>query len=293
MADQHIPSGDAAAIISTVKALAPAQMVDVGGRSVLVVQSGQQVHEVKKYLDTYLTNPERRTGTARLDSLESFSAFALKFKDDGSVIYADRNVPSLTFIEDYNTASQPRFGEHRGSYAFPLSDEWALWTTTNRRMMDQKTFAEFVEARISDVSDAVSPSGRAAEFANKCGVHYSGPSILLDVSKGMELNANIQIKQARKLQSGESEFSYVESHESKGFLKIPGAFLIAIPVFRGGACYEIPVRLRYRVDGGAVKWFFELHRPEVFFDHAFTEACTKAGEATTLPVFMGAPEEAE
>jgi uncharacterized protein YfdQ (DUF2303 family) len=291
MASEHTQGRtDAGEIISAIKALAPAHVVDIGGRSVLVTPAGQTVHEIKPLLDEYLVNPERRTGEARLDSLESLLAFAARFKEEGSILYADRAIPSLTFIEDYSTGTQPRHHAHRGVYAFPVSEEWKLWTGKNKQMMDQKAFAEFVEARISDVSDSVSPSARAAEYAAKCGVHYSGPSTLLEVSKGLELHASVQVKQATKLASGESQFSYVESHESKGLLKVPGAFLIAIPVFRGGAAYEIPVRLRYRLDQGTVKWFFELYRSELFFDHAFTEACALAAEKSGLVVLQGAPE---
>ena len=69
-----------------------------------------------------------------------------------------------------------------------------------------------------------------------------------------------------------------------------GAFLLAIPVFRGGDLYQIAVRLRYRVQGGAVSWSFELHGADRSFDHAFREACEDARARTELPLFYGQPE---
>ncbi len=71
---------------------------------------------------------------------------------------------------------------------------------------------------------------------------------------------------------------------------MPGAFLVAIPVFKGGAPYQIPARLRYRVREKSITWFYELHGVDRVFDHAFSEACAKAANDTGLPLFLGAPE---
>lgn len=75
-------------------------------------------------------------------------------------------------------------------------------------------------------------------------------------------------------------------------LAIPFAFLLAIPVFRSGAVYQVPARLRYRVRDAGVTWSFNLYRPERCLDDAFREACERAQKETSLSLFLGSPEEA-
>ena len=73
-------------------------------------------------------------------------------------------------------------------------------------------------------------------------------------------------------------------------LKVPGAFLLGIPVFRGGDAYQLPVRLRYRVVQGSVQWSYELHQPQRILDHALAEACAEVTERCSLDVLDGVPE---
>ncbi len=89
--------------------------------------------------------------------------------------------------------------------------------------------------------------------------------------------------------------SFSEAHtDGAGVtLKIPGAFLIAIPVFRNGDCYQLGVKLRYRVSNGVVLWSFAIHRADACFDDAFRESCDRAAKETELPIFIGSPEEEE
>src|SRR5690606_10642449 len=93
------------------------------------------------------------------------------------------------------------------------------------------------------------------------------------------------------LDSGETRLVYDEKHsdESGQELLVPTGFVIAIPVFRHGAHYQIAVRLRYRLKG-AVKWTFALCRTEESFRDALGEACAVATKETELPLFYGAPE---
>ena len=73
-------------------------------------------------------------------------------------------------------------------------------------------------------------------------------------------------------------------------MKVPNAFLIAIPVFELGERFVIPVRLRYRLNQGHVRWTLALYRSELVFDTAVRETCAKAAAGTGLPLFYGSPE---
>jgi uncharacterized protein YfdQ (DUF2303 family) len=266
-------------------------------RSVLVVPHGLEVRSLKPLLDEYRLAPERRTGTASLLDLQSFCSHVNRFKDEDSVIFADRNprAPSLLAVLDYHRAGPtgvPRFGTHRAQYAFPLSDEWSAWKGSDGKVMGQGEFAEFIESRLADVVEGSSALDAAKSFATLFGCTFASPSRLLEISRGLAVHVGTKVSHKVNLASGELQLTFVEEHHDSANapLNIPRAVLLQLPVFRAGAPYQIPARLRYRQSGTSFSWFYELYRDEVTFDHAFDEACAKAVEATKLPVFAGIPE---
>ncbi len=270
-----------------------------GPRQLLLTPQGVDIHGVKELIDDYRTEPERRKGVATLTELDSFIAHVNRFKDDDSAIFADRSPtqPSLLAVLDYHRAgapgvAPPRFGQHRARYAFPLSEEWVAWTSQNGKLMDQAEFAKWIEDRLPDVADPGLPGAGATKFAALLDCKFASASKLLELSRGLTVHVGQSVAGHVALASGESSFTFAEAHADKSGapLKIPGAFLLAIPVFRGGAPYEIPTRLRYRVKGGSVVWFYDMHRTSAVFDHVVDEACERATKETTLPLFAGTPE---
>lgn len=254
------------------------------------------VSSVKKLIDEYRLNPERRKGTAVLADLDSFIDHANRFKNDDSVIFADPNPtsPSLTSVLNYHEGKadgEPRFGDHRGRYNFPLSDEWKCWIGKNGEDMGQAEFAEFIEDRIGDVLEPTEAMDSALKFAKSISCEFATPIRLVDLSRGLAIRVGGRIMQSVKLQSGESSLQFETTHqdESGAPLKVPGAVLLAIPVFLHGPLYQVPARLRYRTSNG-MSWRFDLYRTDVIFQHAFQEAWERAKANTELPVLRGAPE---
>ncbi len=67
--------------------------------------------------------------------------------------------------------------------------------------------------------------------------------------------------------------------------------MICVPVFaRSPVFYQILARFRYRKSGTGLTFWFELWRPDLVFEQAFSEACDRASAETKLPIFIGAPE---
>lgn len=270
--------------------------------AVLAVPDGVEVVSIKPFLDEYLEAPERRKGTARLGTLASFLGLVHRFKDLDSALFANPDGtnhpprPTLTCVFDYNRegpTGAPRFGQHRAVYEFPVSDEWKAWLGLNGKPMAQAQFAAFLEDRIADVAAPTSPGALAQEFAQKLLVSFAGPSRLIELSRGLSIRVDQTVRNAQNLQTGEAQVQFVAQHTNENGqpLNVPGAFLLNVPVFRGGALYEIPARLRYRVKEGAITWFYELYRADRIFDHAFDEACEEAQENTELSLFVGTPEQ--
>jgi hypothetical protein len=279
------------------------KLVDLGTQKVLVVPKDAQLKSIKGLLDEYKTKPERIKGIARHTTLESFTDHAVRFADKESALFAHRDpkAPSLLAVYDYHptvpdaggvAAAEARFSEHRSLYSFPVSDEWTTWNQYNGTKLDQGQFAEFLENHIHNVTDPLGALKETVAIMEMLLCKFTGPSGLMELARGLTVREASVVANQHKLGSGEVTFRYDTKHldEAGAPLTVPGAFLLSIPVFRGGDNYQLAARLRYRLANGLLTWWYELHRARETFDHAFDQACEKAKTDTKLPLFYGSPE---
>jgi len=304
MSHEHVTinhAAEASAVAEIVRRSIEPRVVKVddgtGAREILLTPPGMTPTSARSLLAEYRTAPERRKGLATLTDLGSFIEHTKRFSDSDSAVFVDRSsdAPKLLAVIDYHRAGAegaPRFGQHRGLYAFPLSDEWKAWTSQGGAPMSQEEFARFLEDHLADVAEPSTAGETAKDFVARLSCGFATPVALLGLSRGLEIRVGQRIKQATKLESGESSFAFEEHHtDGAGApLKVPAAFLLVLPVFRNGAPYQIATRLRYRVNGGAVSWSFEMHRVQAILDHAIREATERVAKETGLPVFEGTPE---
>ena len=249
--------------------------------------------DLKQHVDKWRTAPERRKGTASALTLLSFNELVNRHKDDSSAVFADiiSHEPKLTAVIDYHELDGvARFSQHRIVYKFPLSDEWKIWVGVDGKGLPQQAFAEFLEDRISDISLAT--DAEKAFYEGKLLVKFGTPSAINILSRGLTININSVVANAVTLQSGEGQIVFEEKHtDAKGKpLDIPGLFMIDVPLFFGGASIRVPVRLRYRKQGGMLMWSFALYNPKLFVKNALEGDLGVVREATGLPVFEGSPE---
>ena len=319
-----VPNDNTAATVAAlIKELYGHQVITVsaGGVEAPVLirptNGGLAAESVKKFVDEYRTRPERREGTAVMTTLDSLIDHVNRFKDGHSALFAsnDRLKPSLQAVLDYHLAcnfqkdgeehsdtdATPRFGRHRCRHDFPLSDEWKLWTASNKKALTQSEFAAFIEERILDVLPAPVLTGdlfeadqELARIADLLRGTFAGPERMMDLSRGLAVHESSKVLAAVNLASGEGGITFeTEHHDGNGEkLSVPSLFCVGIPVFDGGDRYRVVARLRYRKSGGGLTWFYELYRHDRVFRDAFDGACTKAREDTGLPLFVGAPETA-
>lgn len=305
---QNIP--EAKAVADIVKDHIKPELIEVTSPDGIKAQvlilpqaNGLTAASVKKYTDEVRRAPERREGTAELVELESFVAHVNRFKDGSSALFADPDHennggdPTLTAVLDYHHGGTgaARFGKHRARYAFPVSEEWTAWTAKNGAPMAQAEFAAFLEDRIIDVADPESAFSSARKFAESLGIpSFASPSRLLSLSRGLSVHVEEKATTKVNLNTGETTAFFESQHNDEvgAPLEVPRAFLIQIPVFRGGSAvaYQLAVRLRYRVAAGRITWSYELHASDKAFEDAFREACEVAREKTELPLFYGTPE---
>lgn len=251
-------------------------------------------------LDAYRDRPVSRTGTAKLTRLDSFIALVNRFKSPNSAVFAsDASAePKLTAVIDYNPQSEERTAaeplKHRVEYAFPLSDEWKAWAKHDGTAMAMTDFAMFLEDRIVDVvADAKPTSDAAKDFIKKTGGNIASPSKLIEIARGLQVNEASVLRETRNLSSGEAEVVFQSEHTDAAGNKLvlPNLFMICLPVFaRSPVFYQILARFRYRKQGGGIVFWYELWRPDLVFEQAFSEACDEVKAQTSLPLFVGTPE---
>lgn len=293
---------DTQPIIDAVQRLSAHHTID-GIENVVVLPKtgGREVFDLQPLLDARLDRPKRAKGTSKHTTLDSIIAHAKRQKLDRSVIFAndDPGVPSLTVVFNYDdapgtTGEQPDHRDHRAHYAFPLSEEWAAWAKVSGEQcwLEQSAFAELLEGRLLDVLDPSSVPQASKDIAEKLGLSLATPAALLTCAKGIAINATQTVTQAQNLSTGETEMTFAEKHAGKGgaSVVVPSAFALKLPVFRGGAPYVVLARLRYRLREGVITWAVRLHRADVCFRDAFTQACDRAAKETGLPLFYGSPE---
>lgn len=300
--DPQIQKPEAQALSEFLQSEAAPQVIDAGVGAdgtpikVLVVGKGRQIVDLRAHFAEARTEPVRRAGTARHHTIGSFIEHVNRFKDADSAVFADVSAtPKVVAVLDYHRAGaqgSPRFGRHRSEYAFPLSEQWKAWAAKNGVVMDQAGFAEFLENRVLDVASPEGLGENSRAIAAKLGQSFATPQKLLELSRGLAVREGSIVQNAKNLSTGETQIQFTTQHtDERGEpLKVPGLFLIAIPVFDDGVAYEIAVRLRYRLSGGRISWFYEIHSADVVLRDAIEEACTRVAKESALPVFRGIPE---
>ena len=286
----------------------------------ITVPANRSVIDVSPYRRDALEfmKPARREGTAKLADLASLIAWTNRFKGDTSALFAnpDMTAPTLTCIADYHaagpvdvntTSGDPtaRHCHHRAVYDFPLSDDWKAWMAVSGRGMAKDDLGEFIEAQAKDIMDPTPAilagtestknhpwENRLIQTAAQIEGRYGQLSQLLAMSKQFQVHETSNLTVATNRDTGEAQIQFVNEHKTPDGkpLKIPNLIIIAIPVFRGGAPYRMPVRFRYRKMAGEVKFILSLYNPEKAFEAAFREAVDQATADTALPVLMGTPE---
>ncbi|OBQ72372.1 DUF2303 family protein [Mesorhizobium loti] len=256
-------------------------------------RKSQTFKSVKALVDEFRLTPDRRKGTATVETLSSFIALVDRHKDQDSVLFG-KTVwpdPKLTAVLDYDKEGVPaRNRSHRIVYAFPLTEEFKAWVAANAKPMEQDIFAAFLEEHAAELS---APTvGEVSEYERLFNEKMATPSEVVALSRHLEVFVAARAKQGIRLQTGERVVEFSEEHQNaKGeAIVVPGVFMVSVPAFIDGDAVRIPARLRYRVAGGKVLWFYQLYRWEFYLREQVGHDLKQASNETGLPAFEGAPE---
>lgn len=251
------------------------------------------ISALKDLIDKHRQEPARRLGTASTTTLQSFIDLVDRHKDEGSAVFAKTAwpEPALTAVIDYHSLDgTPRWGNHRIRYAFPVTDEFKVWIEKNGKAMEQAEFAAFLEEHAAELSAPFGPE--AAEYEALFKEKFATPNDLIALSRSLEVFVGARVKRQERLSSGERTVEFVEEHtNTKGEkVEIPGLFMVSVPAFVDGDAVRIPARLRYRIQGGSIMWFYQLYRWQFWLRDQVKNDLDTVKQKTALPTFEGSPE---
>lgn len=238
--------------------------------------------------------PARRTGTGKAFTLASFIDLTKRHADEHSVVFASviSDNPSLTAVLDYHkTTGEARFGKHRFTYDFPLSDEWKAWKGGDGKPVSQLEFAQWVEDHIAELASPYDTE--RTQFEPLIQTSFGNPNEIARIARGLQINVESKVSDIRTLQSGEAQIIFEETHKDGDGrpLKVPGLFMLSIPLFVGGDAIRVPARLRYRKSGQSLSWSYHLYRWQDALRNALVLALEEVAKETASPVYEGQPEE--
>lgn len=270
-------SGGLAAAIAEIGAMAGAATAiqEINGTTHLVVPEGYKHIDLTAALEKAGDEPLRKSGTVHLSDLASFNVYvADQGKTDDTYIYADPDNRTLTAVlnEHTKTLSNAGWRDHRAVFKAELSREFTTWMQFNKKPMEQEDFAIFLEDNIADV---VEPSGEA----------------LLQIALTLQAKTEVNFSSHKRLDNGQIQFAYSETVDARagtGMIEIPREFTIGLRLFKNGDGYKVRARLKYRLGGGKLKFWYELDRAENAIEDAFQAYVDHARE-NGFTVLLGKP----
>ncbi|MEN6540858.1 MAG: DUF2303 family protein [Mizugakiibacter sp.] len=250
----------------------------------VVVPAGYAVKDIEKLL----LHPTRKRGNVTLLDASSFIDYTKKHAiTDTSAIYADVDYEAgryglVAVLNDHGTEHDyAMWGDFRASLTPMLSLEWKRWKGNNHKAMPQADFAAFIEDNLGDIATVDGmPTG----------------SDMLNMALAFQMNSDKRFKKVIDLQGGGTNLEFVDQadEETTSKMQFFKRFTIGIPVFQGATDgYPIEARLKFRMNGGALSFWYELVRPDRVFKTAVSSEIAKIKEETGLMVLFGVPSSAK
>lgn len=263
-----------------------------GTEGLVIAPNGMNITHVKQVIDAERTAPETLKGSTNLHNCKSFCDYVNRYKTDDSVVFYNKPEGTITCIFDCATKDKTSYERHKAEYSFPFSEELKSWRGENNSLMSQLDFAMFIEKNVLDLAEPPTPENEGEALKNirmRCGGHFASVAKMVELSKGIAVRADEKAVIKHDLNTGEATIQFSSEHtDADGKpVKVPNMFVIVIPVLDGGKAYQLPCRLRYRLNNGSVRWWYEVINLDKAIEMAIDEELQEISKAVELPLFYG------
>ena len=164
--------------------------------------------------------------------------------------------------------------KHTATLALKVSREWSEWSAIDGKLLNQATFAQFIEDHLSTIG---APAG--AE--------------LVDVCETLTGKTNVNWRSQTLGRNGQRQFVYEETIEAKagqkGDLAIPTELTLVLRPFQGSDPVAITARFRYQLNEGRLTIGVKLAEPERVLEDAFNVVVDNVQASVPVHVNHGRP----
>ncbi len=262
---------NAQVIVDTALRAAPPVVLEAGKVHAFHTPGGVQKFDLTGPEHTGI--PPRKSGTTTVRDAISWIAYFGKHSSDDSEVYADSERLTITAVLNAH-GDEPSWGDHRLRLELRTTDAWKQWIQNDGQLLDQETFAEFLEDHLPELLE---PS--AAD--------------MLEIAQSLQAATKVDFQSGIRLASGQRQFQYVETTTTKagqkGQLTVPEAFVIGLVPFEGSEGYRLTARLRYRITDRGLRMGYKLERPADILRTAFADVVNIIDGDIEQPVLNGTP----
>lgn len=265
--------GDAATIADLARKASIVQSVSsVDGRQHLIIPEGYTAKDVTDPHGLYPRTPAYIKQTVEVQALDSLVDYVNAFKTPHTKLFADMMGNSITGLIDYHQQDGKAANvAHAVTMALPFSEEWKLWTEIDGKLMDQLSFARFLEENHPDIA-----APNAAE--------------LIEVTRDLHANRNVKFTKVVRTDSDNENFVAEDTttlSSGKGAVELPRQFTLRIPIYFGESPIDMTAFLRWKVGDEGMVLGIKMWRPEHVRQAMFKEIVTGAAERTSLIAVYG------
>jgi uncharacterized protein YfdQ (DUF2303 family) len=232
--------------------------------------------EVTDQVEKAQPAPNRKRGTVQVKDVDSLLRYLADQENAGDAVsayvYADPDTRTMTAVFNDNRAGAG-WRDHRAVFKAEFTPEFETWKRNDKQPKDQGSFAEFIEDNFADIQAPAAAT-------------------LLEMATTIQATTGINFASAKRLQDGQVQLQYTETIEARagasGALQIPKEFTLGMRIFKNGGGYLLQARLKYRLAGGGVKFWYELDRPERAVEDAFKGYIDQVRDKSGYAVLIGA-----
>ncbi|MGW5175856.1 DUF2303 family protein [Streptomyces sp. NPDC004082] len=265
-------NGEAQTIADVALRTAPPAELEPGKYYAFHTAAG--IHKVDLTGPEHTGTPPRKTGTTVVRDAASWSAYFTKHSSEASEVYADSERLTVTAVLDAHSAEAPSWGDHRLRLELRTTDAWKQWMKNDGQLLDQESFAEFLEDHLPELLEPSSAD-------------------MLEIAQSLQANSKVDFQSGVRLASGQRQFQYVETTTTKagqkGQLTVPETFVIGLVPFEGSEGYKLTARLRYRITDRGLRMGYKLQQPTEVLRTAFADVVGVIDADIEQPVLNGQP----
>lgn len=244
---------------------------EVKGTTHIIVPGNHKHIDITQLIENAQPNPSRKKNVVTVHDIASFLILVEEQKSqETGYIYANANELSITAVFNDNRSNAAGWRDHKAQFKAELSREFLSWNNKNKQTLSQEEFATFLEDNIADV---VEPSA----------------DTLLKVALSLDAKTNTAFNSAKRLDNGQVQFSYTETIDARaagGTIEVPREFSLGLRIFKNGEAYKIKARLKYRLNSGSLKFWYELDRIDNIVETAFQDYVSRL-ETSGYTVLLG------